>query len=140
MQRNQLVKKTKVLIDGEELEGLVSFTGFKDKQGTAESPEFNRAYDLPNGVKKQDAHTGLWAPKRNGKTHDVLFNWWDKRESHDVTEITTDSTGTELRRKLYRDMEMLEYGENDYDAAGPEEWRITCILAPTSRPIPIPVQ
>ena len=138
MQRNQLVKKVISKIDGEELEGLVSFTGFKDEKGTASSPSFRRGYDIPNGVKKQTPPTAVYAPKRGGKTAKFLNDWWEKDESHDVEEITTDSQGAELQTRLFRDFELQSLTENDYDAENPEEWRITIVFAPTAPPVKVP--
>jgi hypothetical protein len=135
MQRNDMALKRRVLIDGEELPGLVECSGPKDEEATIDVPGFSRLIPIKNGVKKFDPITLKYAIRRGTVTKTKLYQWHSKDEYHDLTIISTDANGIEVDRWLLRDCELPSFEEAPYTAQAPEYYSVTCIATCTSEPV-----
>jgi hypothetical protein len=129
--------KRKILIDGEELTGLVETSELKDEKGVVEVPGFERKIDIPDGVKKFAPLECIYKIQRDTNTQKVLRDWFYKNEYHDVTIINTDGTGAEVNRWLLRDCENRLYNERQYNAGGVEFFGVGISITCSSIPTPL---
>jgi hypothetical protein len=49
----------------------------------------------------------------------ILQDWWEGKESKDVTHIRTDGSGQEFSRELWPKCELSKFNGPGYDAASP---------------------
>jgi len=137
MQKNDMALKRKVLIDNEEIPGLVSTSPLKDEEGVVEVPSFNRKHPIKDGVKMFDPIDMVYKIARDTNTKKFYSDWFNKNEYHDVTVINTDATGSEIDRWLLRDCECKKYDDRPYNAGGVEfagiEVTIICTAVPIHR-------
>lgn len=132
MQKNQMSLKRKLLIDGNELAGLVECGGVNDEDQIIDVPGFNRLSPIKSGVKKLEPFPFKYAIKRGTNTHQVLHDWHFDDELHDVTLINTDASGTEINRWLLRDCELPKFDEPTYNAGQPEYYFVSgSFICPT---------
>jgi hypothetical protein len=135
MQKNDMALKRKLLIDGEEIPGLVETTALKDEEGVVEVPSFNRKIPIKDGVKMFDPIDCVYKVARDTKTSKFFHDWFTKNEYHDVTAINTDATGTEVDKYLLRDCECKKYDARAYNAGSIEFFGIGVTLICTSTPV-----
>ena len=60
MQRNDLAEKKRVLIDGEEIPGLVYLGAIPLEKGQLEVPEYDRVRRIQNGISTVPARRSGW--------------------------------------------------------------------------------
>ena len=137
MQQNDMSLKRKILIDGDEVPGLVESSDLKDAEGTIEVPGFARKTQIKDGVKMFEPLDLVYKVQRDANTQQVYKDWFYKNEYHDVTIINTDATGTEVNRWLLRDCECASYSERPYNAAGVEFFGIAVQVTCSTDPVPI---
>lgn len=135
MQKNDMALKRKVLIDGEEVPGLVESSALKDEEGVVEVPSFNRKHPIKDGVKLFDPIDLTYKVSRDTNTTKVFYDWFNKNEYHDVTVINTDATGVEVDKFLLRDCECKKYDARPYNAGGVEFFGIAVTIICTSVPV-----
>ena len=130
MQRNDLAEKKRVLIDGEELPGLVFVGEVSREKGQVEVPEFDRTRRIQNGVTTIPPVEMRWKIQRDTNTRQFLLDWYDQNETHDVTVITTDATGSEIERQLMTASECVKHSRPEYAGEAPVFSMVTIIIAP----------
>ena len=135
MQKNDMGLKRKILIDGEEIPGLVETGAIKDEEGVIEVPSFNRKIPIKDGVKLFDPIDCVYKIQRDTKTQKFFHDWFNKNEYHDVTLINTDATGTDVDKWLLRDCECKKYDNRAYNASGVEFFGIAVTITCSSVPI-----
>jgi hypothetical protein len=135
MQKNDMTLKRKILIDGEELPGLVETSPIKDEEGVVEVPGFNRKIPVKDGVKLFDPIDATYKISRDTKTQGFLYDWYSKNEYHDVTIVNTDGTGAEVDKWLLRDCECKKFDERAYNAAGVEFFGVGVTITCSSVPV-----
>jgi len=130
MQKNAMAEKRRVLIDNQELPGLVKTGRLPLEEGTIEVPGFNHIRIIQNGVTKIPPIELTYKLERNTKTRDFLNSWKLNREVHDVVIVQCDASGQEFGRILapFCGMTSLDPGESDH--AAPTYAHLDIVLAP----------
>jgi hypothetical protein len=134
MQSNDLGLKRRVLVDGEEIPGLVETSEIMDEEGVIEVPGFKRKIEVKDGVSKLAPIDLLYKVQRDSNTDVTLRNWKYNDELHDVTIINTDSTGIEVDRILFRECECKKYNKRAYKAESPEFFAVGVTILCTTEP------
>lgn len=140
MQRNTVVQKRKVEVDGEPLPNLKSLGEFKTTYGVVEIAAFDEKNDVTDGSIKLEPIPFAFNLKRDGIERNLLFTWHDKREQHDLTVIFTDGSGIEIVRWQLLDVEISEHGFGEYDASSPDAFMIQGVFIATGKARPIAAQ
>lgn len=117
--KNDMVEKKVILVDGEELEGLIGIDEYIIEDDVVEVPGRNRTVPVRNGVKKIPPIPTTYKIQRDSRTLQFLEDWYYKHEFHDVVLIRTDSGGREFRRELWSNVEVSKHSAPAYDAAAP---------------------
>ena len=118
MKSDQAEKKI-ILVDGEELEGLVNIDEYVIEDDVVEVPGRTKTVPVRNGVKKIPAIGATYKLNRNSKTLKKLEDWYYKNETHEITLIRTDSAGAEFARELWTNVEVSKLNAPAYDASAP---------------------
>ena len=137
IQLNDMALKRKILIDGEEIPGLVETSALKDEEGIVEVPSFNRKIPVKDGVKMLDPVDCVYKIQRDTITEKFFRDWYYKNEYHDVTYLNTDATGAEVNKLLCRDCECKKFDQRAFNAAGIEFFGIAVTLTCTTPPVPL---
>lgn len=130
MQKNDMVEKIKILVDGVEFPLLVSMEEVVYEEGTVEVPEFKRTRILKNGVKKIPIINCVFKVQRDSTIISFLKSWFENDEVHDIIKIRTDGAGIEFARTLFTSCESAKYSEPAYDGANPTYAQINCSFIP----------
>ena len=137
MQKNSLVLKRRLLIDGEEIPGLVETGALKDEEGDVEVPSFGRIISVKSGVKKFDPIECVYKIDRDTITEKFMRDWFYNDEYHDVTVENVDATGAVVDRILLQDCENGKYDRRPYNASGVEFMGVGIKIICTSTPVPL---
>lgn len=130
MQKNDLAEKKRILVDGEELPGLVYVGEVNREKGQIEVPEFAHTRRIQNGVTTVPPVELRYKIQRETNTRQFLLDWYNLNEEHDVTLISTDATGAEIERTLMRASECVQHSKPEYDASSPVFSQVTITIAP----------
>ena len=130
MQKNDMAEKKRVLIDGDEIPGLVNFGETVVEKGVIEVPEFKRKRKIQNGVLTIPVINVTYKIARGTSTLQFFRDWFYKDEDHELTIIRTDGTGVEFARTLMPLVENVKYFEPPFDAANPTYAQIQSTLVP----------
>lgn len=130
MQPNSMAFKVKVLVDNEEIPGLVKFGEVALENGMIDVPGFERIFKIQNGVTTMPSIPLSFETRRNTKTRKFLADWFDKKEQHDVTIIKTDAGGTEFERQLWQDVECQKHTEPEVDFSNVSYAKVDVVLLP----------
>lgn len=130
MQRNDLAEKKRILIDGEEIPGLVNFAEIPLEKGQLEVPEFSKIRRIQNGITTVPAIEMTYKVARDTNTLEYFKNWYFENEEHDVTVVRTDAAGSEFARTLLPSCECVRYVEPAFDAANPTYAQVMVTIAP----------
>ena len=117
--KSDQVLKYKLLVDGEELEGLVKMGEYKVEKGTAEVPSPDTIRTISNAVRKIPPIEADFKVTRGSRTLTILRAWDKNDETHDCIAIRTDGTGQEIERELWPNTEITHVTIAEYDAANP---------------------
>lgn len=105
MQQNSMAQKVRLLIDGDELPGLVKLGEISLEKGMIDVPGFRRIYKIATGVTTMPAIPATFETRRSTSTRKTLNDWYNKDEQHDVTIIWCDAGGVEFARDLWEAVE-----------------------------------
>lgn len=130
MQSNDMAEKKRVIIDGEELPGLVFAGELSLEKGSIEVPEFKKIRVIQNGVSKTPPQELRYKIARGTNTLKFIKDWYFNDEVKDVTIIRTDAHGVEFGRTLLPQCECFQYTEPETDAASPNYAQSTIVLLP----------
>lgn len=119
MPKGDQIEKKKMLVDGEELEGLVNLGEYGAKDTVVEIPGQKKTVPVRNGVKIVPQIPSTYKLKRNSATLKRLEDWYYKHEFHDCVIIKTDGAGNEFARELWPNTEIGELNFPAYDASAP---------------------
>ncbi len=134
MLTNDIVFKSKILIDGNEIPGLVSAGEIKDIEGTIDVPSQNRTHVVGNGIFRFEPFPLVYKVQTNAHNETIFENWHFKHELHDVTKIYTDAVGNEYKRIVAKDCECAEYTWPETNAASPNFGQFTVLITCSSDP------
>lgn len=137
-QKNELSQKRKLLVDGNELPGLIECSGPKDEDSMLKVPRFGRVVSIKSGVKEFEPITAKYAIKRGTNTKAVLMSWKFNDELHDVVLINCDAAGAEIDRWLLQDCELPHVEESKYDAGNVEYMSLNVTITTTAEPKYLP--
>lgn len=130
MQKGDMGEKVRLLVDGEELQGLVNFAEVPLEQGELEVPEFGKVRKITNGVITIPTVEATYKISRGSAIRQFIENWFTRRELHDVTVIRTDSHGAEFDRDILPRCELSAKTKPAYDAQNPVYAQVTVRLVP----------
>lgn len=130
MQRNDMAEKKRILIDGEEIPGLVSIAEIPLEKGQLEVPEFAKIRRIQNGISTMPAIEMTYKIARDTETLDFFKDWYFGDEQKDVTIIRTDGAGVEFARTLMPSCECVRYVEPEFDAANPVFAQVRVTILP----------
>ena len=120
MPKSDMTEKRILEIDGEPLPGLVSISEYEDAHITVTVPGNDRNVPVKSHVRTIPEIDATFKIQRNSQTLQILEDWYKTPgETHDVTEIYTDGGGTEFKRKLWQNVELMKYNGPGYDASAP---------------------
>ena len=119
MAKADQVEKKRILVDGEDLEGLIAVEEYIIEDDVVQIPSRNKTVPVRNGVKKIPPIGASYKVNRNSRTLKVLQDWYNLKETHDVTLIRTDSGDNEFARELWTNVEVSKLSAPAYDAAAP---------------------
>lgn len=137
MQKNDLGLKRKILIDGEEVPGLVETSPLVDEEGTLDVPSFGRKIPIKDGIKRCAPLDCVYKVARDTKTQKFFYDWFNKNEYHDVTVINTDVTGEAVDKWLLQNCECSKYDARPFNAGAVEFFGVAVTLICTSTPVRI---
>lgn len=130
MQKNDMAEKVKLLVDGEEIQGLVSIQEISLEKITIEVPEFKRIRLIQAGIDKIPLIDCTFKVTRGSSTYAKLKAWYNNDEVHDCTKVRTDAHGVEFGRTLLPGCECIKYHEPPFDAANPTYAQVQTKLLP----------
>lgn len=130
MQRNDLSEIKRILVDGEELPGLVSIAEVPLTRSEIEAPENGKTRRIQNGVTVIPSIEITYKTARNTQTFTFLKDWFENNEVHDITVIRSDAHGVEFDRDLWPSCELLNLNKPAYDAANPTYAQVTVTVIP----------
>lgn len=119
MPKADMTEKRILLVDGEELEGLIGIAEYIIEDDVVDVPGRDKTVPVRNGVKKIPPIPATYKLKRNSSTLKRLEDWYYKHEFHDVVSIRTDKAGNEFARELWPNTEISKLNAPGYDAAAP---------------------
>ena len=125
-----MAEKKRVLIDGEEVPGLVNFAEIPLEKGQLEVPEFHRLRRIQNGISTVPAIDVVYKIGRDTNTLKTFKDWYFNDEDHEVTVIRTDAAGVEFGRTLLPSCECVKYAEPEFDAASPVFAQVRATILP----------
>jgi hypothetical protein len=125
-----MARKMKVLIDGEEIDGLVKFGEVSLENNTIDVPTFNRIVKIQSGIITMPEVALTYETKRNTNTRTFLRDWYFQKQVKDMTIIACDATGTEFDRVLWSDVECSKLSEPESDLGSPTYAQMTITLLP----------
>ena len=117
--KSDQVEKIVILVDGDNLPGLISKDEGVVSYGTVQIPGLDRIVPVSNGVKSIPEIPAVFKVQRDSKTSKFLQEWFEKQETHDVTVIRTDGSGKEFERQLWPNTELSQFNGPAYDASSP---------------------
>lgn len=129
-QRNDMAEKVRLLIDGVELDGLVSVDEYPLEKGVIEVPEFSKIRVIQNGITKYVPLGAIYKIKRDSNTLKFLRDWFQKNEVHEIIKIRTDAGGIEFARTIFQACESVKYVEPKFDGAAPTYAQVVCSFVP----------
>lgn len=129
-QRGDRALKVKLLFDGEEVDGLVKINEISIEKGMIEVPAYDRIVQIQNGIKKIPQLDVEYKDPVGGKANDFFSTYFDDNETHDVTWIAYDASGTEFDRISLPSCECSAYKRPEYDAANPNYAKVMVTLLP----------
>ena len=118
MKSDQVEKKI-LLIDGQELPGLIGIDEYIIEDDVVNIPGRDKVIPVRNGVKKIPSIGATYKINRNSETLKVLQDWYNKGTVMDVTLIRTDGAGNEFKRELWPNTEISKINAPAYDANTP---------------------
>lgn len=130
MQKNAMARKPQVLVDNQELPGLVLVGGIPLEDLTIEVPEFKRIRVIDSGVEKIPPVELTYRLDRSTKTRQFLVDWKANKETHDVVIIECDAAGQEWGRILAPMADMTRLEDPEGDLASPTFAQLRITLAP----------
>ncbi len=119
MAKSDQVEKRILLVDGEELEGLVQLGEAPIQDGEVAVPGRDKIVTVRNGVKTIPGVDAIYKVTRDSKTMKFLQDWYDKNQVHECTIVRTDGSGQEFGRELWLNVELSKSHAPAYDAASP---------------------
>ena len=130
MQRNDMVEKRRVYIDGVEIPGFVYAGELKREKGRVDVPEFKKKRKIQDGITTYPEYELRYKISRDTSTLKFFRNWFDDNENHDVTIIRTDAHGSEFERVLLSSCECIDHTIPEADLSSPTYAQVTVIIAP----------
>ncbi len=128
--KSDMVEKRKIVVGGEELEGLISVDEYLFEEGTVEVPGLSKIVTVKNGVTTIPPIGMTFKVTRNSKTLKTLQTWKDLNEYKDCVMIRTDGAGAEFSRELWPNVECSKYAGPAYDASSPVNASVAITLLP----------
>lgn len=129
MQKNATADKKRLIWDGFEVPGLVSVGDVNLERGQIEAPEFKVTRKISNGVTVIPAVDVTYRLDRDTETRKFIDDWWDKDEVKDGVLISTDASGSEIKRELLPKCEIVKKMVPAYDGQNPtySQYQITIL-------------
>lgn len=130
MQSFDMAEKVLLMIDGEELQGLVNFGEIALEKGQIEVPEFKLIRKIQSGVSKIPAIECEFKITRGSNTYKKLRDWYFNDEVHDLTKIRCDASGAEFERIVLPSCELAKYTQPAVDMANVSYAKISVTIIP----------
>ncbi|MBD3277828.1 MAG: hypothetical protein GF388_05980 [Candidatus Aegiribacteria sp.] len=130
MQKNSMSELKRILIDGEEIPGLVNIGDVELTKGELEAPEYKKIRRLSNGVTTIPAIEATYKLNRNSSAISFFQDWYDNDEVHDVTVIRADGHGVEFDRDIWPKCELTRLMKPAYDASDPAYAQVQITIVP----------
>lgn len=117
--KGDMVEKRRILVDGEELEGLVNIEEPTVEKGVVNVPGADRLTPVSNNVRTIPQVPAVFKLTRNSRTLKVLQDWFEKSQYKDCVIIRTDGSGAEIARELWPNTEISKFNGPGYNAESP---------------------
>lgn len=119
MQKYDMAEKVKLIVDGQEIQGLVNFGEIVLEKSQIEVPEFKRIRLIASGIDRVPAIDCTFKITRGSDTFQKIKDWYFNDEDHDIVKVRTDAHGVEFARTLLPGCECIKYHEPAFDGANP---------------------
>jgi hypothetical protein len=130
MQNNDMADKRIVLIDNEEIPGLVSIEEIPFEEGVIDVPEIANIRKIKNGVTTIPLLNMIYKIGRDTITKSFFRDWKEKNEVKEVTIVKVDASGQEFERTLYTGCECSKVTDPAYDGAAPTYAQTSVTVVP----------
>jgi hypothetical protein len=130
MQKNDMARKIKIEIGGEEVPNLVHFGAIERNQVTAEVPSFDKLRTIITGVDTIPPIDMGFKYTRDSETKLFWRNWYEKNQIKDVVVIEVDGTGAEIDRITLLQCECSKYTLPEYTGESPAYFRVDITILP----------
>lgn len=119
MPKNDMIEKKIIKVDNVELPGLVNLSEYTIEDGTVRVPGRDKDVPVRNSVKVIPEIEAIFKITRDSQTLQFLQNWYELKETHNVTLIRIDGSGAEFKRELWPNTELAKLNSPAYDASAP---------------------
>jgi len=130
MQEGSVAQKAKLIVDGEEIPGLVKLGEVALEKGTIEVPTPFKIVKIQNGVSTMPEVPATFETRRDTNTKKRLSDWYKNDEQHDVTVVYFDAGGAEYARYLWPKTECKKKTIPETDHASPTFAKLDVIFLP----------
>lgn len=128
--KGDMVEKKILIINGEDLEGLIGVEEYPLEEGIANIAGAKKIVPIKNGVTTIPPINMTCKVTRNSKTLKFLYEWKNKNEYKDCTMVKTDGAGAEFARELMPNVECSKVVGPAYDASNPAPATVSFTLLP----------
>lgn len=132
MPKGDIVEKRILLIEGEELPGLVAVDAVNNESDIVEVPGRDKVVSVTNGVEKIPTFLLTYKIGRETETATFLNNWYKNREEKQCVLQRTDGSGNILEQRDLGYCQLSSFNIPAYAAEAPVFAQVSCLLVPES--------
>ena len=111
------IQKTKILADGEEIEGLINLPEYEPAEGVIQIPGYNKSVPVKDGTTVIPEIPMTFKVTRGSKTRQFFLDWKDRNQVKDCVIIRLDGKGQEIDRELWPNTECSKVSRGGFDAS-----------------------
>lgn len=130
MAKSDMVEKRKLLVDNEEIKGLIECPEYEIAEGVVEVPGQSKTVPVKNGVRVIPQIPMTFKITRGSTTYNFFKDWRNKNEVKNCVMIRTDGRGKEIARELWPNVECSKLNGGPYDASAPATSIANVVLLP----------
>ena len=130
MQKNDMARKIRLEIDGNQIPNLVHFGALERNQVVVEVPSFAKLRSIVTGVDTIPPLDLGFKYTRDSDTKQFFKDWYEKNEIKDVIAIEVDGSGAEIDRITLLQCECSKYALPEYTGESPSYYRIDVTILP----------
>jgi hypothetical protein len=130
MQTTSMARKARILIDGDEIPGLIKIAEVKRENAAIDVPGFQIIRKIHTGVTTMPEVEVGYEIRRDTKTRKTWRDYFEKKEVHDLTVLYCDADGVEFARQLWSQVECRSFTDPEVDLSSVSYAQVTMTLLP----------